>query len=81
MKVGAFRLKGAQLQHSEMRQRRMAKIHHLLAGSPKRLSTLVDEHLRLMDEEGLPLVWGKAGIILAVVELHERGEMRAAAEL
>ena len=34
-----------------------------------------------MDEEGLPLVWGKAGIILAVVELHERGEMRAAAEL
>ena len=77
----ACRLEGPALACSEARQARIHEIHGILARSPANLVELVAEHARLMREEGLPLIWGRAGVILALVELKNRAELRAAAEL
>ena len=77
----ACRLEGSALARSEARQTRIHEIHRMLDRSPANLVELVAEHTRLMREEGLPLIWGRAGIILALVELKNRAELRAAAEL
>ena len=34
-----------------------------------------------MREEGLPLIWSRAGVILSIVQLKERGELAEAAAL
>ena len=37
------------------------------------------QHIELMRLEGLPLVWGKAGILLTIVALKDAGEYASAA--
>ena len=76
-------LQGASLAASEARQARMHHLHAMLAAGPpaadEALDGLVTEHLRLMAEEGLPLIWGRAGVIHALVRAKNRGDTRAAA--
>ena len=61
----------------------MHEIHALLGGygggGGAGPVSLASEHLRLMKAEGVPLVWGRAGIILAIVNLKESGDLRGAA--
>ena len=77
-------LEGAALEESDTRQARLAAIHRQLAGElgtdNESLPAVVGEHLRLMREEGLPLIWGKAGMFLLIVHFVQRGERRAAAD-
>jgi predicted nicotinamide N-methyase len=77
----ACSLTGDALQQSEERQRRIHEIHGLLLRSPSDLAALVREHVSLMRAEGLPPVWGKAGIILAIVQLKTDGDIAAAGEM
>jgi hypothetical protein len=77
-------LQGRELAESDARQQRLAEIHRQLSDWPESesggLLAAVDEHLRLMRDEGLPSIWGKAGMFLALVQLMQRGERGAAAE-
>ena len=41
---------------------------------------LVDELVALSRQEGIPLIWAKAGLIFAVVRLKQAGDDAAAAE-
>ena len=41
---------------------------------------LVEESVELMRDEGLPAIWAKAGMFLAIVQLVQSGELHAAAE-
>ena len=60
-------LEGKALERSEARQSRLAAIHkELPACPPDRLLPLVDEQIVLMREEGVPLVWAKAGMCAAL---------------
>ena len=42
-------------------------------GRSGRLEALVEEHLELMGQEGLPLLWARAGILLTIVALKAEG--------
>ena len=74
-------LTGVALEQSEARQRRMAEIHAALLRSPSGLPTMVEELLELMRAEELPLVWAKAGLFLALVQLKGSGHLAAAAQM
>jgi hypothetical protein len=75
-------LEGDALERSERRQARIAHIHRSLsASSAVQLLAAVEEQCSLLAEEGLPLVWAKAGLLLATIELQRSGETRAAAKL
>ena len=77
-------LRGRELAESDTRQQRLAEIHRKLSDWPESesagLLAAVQEHLGLMRAEGLPLIWGKAGMFLALVQLIQHGERAAAAE-
>ena len=84
-------LRGRALAQSDHRQQRLAHLHRQLAEnwhgedwaegeSGALLFAAVEELQRLMRDEGLPLVLAKAGILLALVHLIQRGERAAAAE-
>lgn len=74
-------LEGIELERSDARHARLVEIHRQLEaeGCSARVVSLVEEQLRLMREEGVPLILGKAGWLLAVVQLAQAGEARAAA--
>ena len=75
-------LDGAELTASDTRQSRIHQIHGMLGPTPPpNLPLLVQEHIQLMREEGLPLIWSRAGVILSIVQLKERGELAEAAAL
>ena len=75
------RLDGSARERSDKRQARLAEIHRGLPRWPvdEKLVAAVEEQLRLMEKEGLPAVYAKAGLLLAVVACVQRGELRAAA--
>ena len=64
-------LEGIELERSDARHARLVEIHRQLEaeGCSARVVSLVEEQLRLMREEGVPLILGKAGWLLAVVQL------------
>jgi hypothetical protein len=74
-------LEGMALERSDARHARLVEIHRQLEveGCSARVVGLVEEQLRLMREEGVPLILGKAGWLLAVVQLAQAGEARGAA--
>ena len=74
-------LTGEALERSEARQRRMAEIHAALLRPPSGLAALVEELLELMRAEQLPLVWAKAGLFLAIVQLKGSGHLAAVAQM
>ena len=76
-------LTGTALENSDARQQRLASIHTALTSWPDNdpaLPTVVEESLWLMNEEGLPPVWGKAGVFLLVAQLVTQGDRRGAAK-
>ena len=77
----ACALSGDALKESERRQARIHEIHGEIACQPAALPALVSEHLVLMYEEGLPIIWGRAGLILAIVELKNGGDLTRAGQL
>ena len=78
----ACRLHGKRLKESDARHARLVEIHEALATGEDDASVvaLVEEQYALMLEEGVPLVLGKAGWILAMVQLMQRGDKVAAAQ-
>ena len=76
----ACSLHGGALEASEARQSRLQAIHRSLPSSPETLVELVEEHEQLMRDEGLPLIWARAGLFLAIVRLRERHSLVRAAE-
>ena len=73
-------LDGVELMESDARYRRVKEIHTLLAEEDlgEALVPLVAEHYRLMRAEGVPLILGKAGWILAIASLVQSGALEAA---
>ena len=76
----ACSLTGDALALSERRQSRIHDIHARLPSAPADLVQLVDELVALSRQEGIPLIWAKAGLIFAVVRLKQAGDDAAAAE-
>lgn len=81
-------LSGEALAASDARQSRIFEITQTLQGFaamrgvrnwPESTVTLVAERLRLMDEDGLPAVWGKTCCYLAVLWLRAAGRPEDAA--
>ena len=70
------------LEASDARMRRIATIHTALAASPKEdeLLRLVEEQLELMRTEGVPLIWARAGMLLAIVHLKRISRYEDAAK-
>ena len=73
-------LDGAALRESEAQQTRLAALHAALGSCPPEgVVAQAEEQCALMEAEGVPLVWAKAAMLLAIVHLKETGEPRAAA--
>lgn len=72
-------LQGKSLQASEARQQRLAAIHAELRLWPPKLVDLVDELLRLHVEDGMPLIWAKSPIFLALLACRKAKDFKAAA--
>jgi hypothetical protein len=74
-------LGGSELEQSDARHERLVAIHKALNSEGLgngNLATLVEEQMHLMQAEGVPLILGKAGWILALLELRSAGKLDAA---
>ena len=87
-KCATCRLEGAALIVSDRRHSRLAAIHRALSADTSEeaagaveggVLALVEEQLDLMRAEGVPIILGKAGWILAIVRLQQAGDVPAAA--
>lgn len=77
----ACRFNGAALERSDARHSRLCQIHQGLSDWPDDgLVAVVEECYQLMLEEGVPLILGKAGWILAIVQLLQHGKAEGAAK-
>jgi hypothetical protein len=77
----ACSLEGEALARSDARYRRVAEILGSLDRQPPTaLVPLVEESYALMAAEGIPVILGKAGWILAIVHLVQNGAIDAAAK-
>ena len=67
-------------QTSDERFERLACIHKTLSSvPPSELEATVEESVALLNAEGLPLVWAKAGMLLVLVQLKQAARLGRAA--
>jgi len=73
-------LRGTAQQASDDRFERLACIHKTLSSVPPlELEATVAESVALLNAEGLPLVWAKAGMLLVIVQLKQSARLGRAA--
>ena len=73
-------LRGTAQQASDDRFERLACIHKTLSSVPPlELEATVAESVALLNAEGLPLVWAKAGMLLVIVQLKQAARLGRAA--
>jgi hypothetical protein len=73
-------LRGTAQQASDDRFERLACIHKSLSSVPPlELEATVEESVALLNAEGLPLVWAKAGMLLVIVQLKQAARLGRAA--
>jgi Rps23 Pro-64 3,4-dihydroxylase Tpa1-like proline 4-hydroxylase len=73
-------LRGTAQQASDDRFERLACIHKTLSSVPPlELEATVEESVALLNAEGLPLVWAKAGMLLVIVQLKQAARLGRAA--